>query len=591
MFSWINKVLRDSKSEAGSALAIVLITVVFVGLWFGSVAVLTNSGQSVLKNAVTTSNYNSSIITSMLNQTVQALTPSQSVRYGTLASGCSSLTLPTYTDPTTGNVITVQCYSAPYSGNTYGNSLSLVGTAPSTGTGVVGIDGGLAFVSSNSNQPCTTAGTGRYVVYGGLFNASGAWQNVSCTTLEMNLSTTQLTSDSNNQLPAATQISQAQLYVPTSQTQTPVTSWTGAASGVAVGCPSTTTYTDPAGTTASATAPCSYDTASNISPTNSTSDVGAYMNTIEAGLPDAGTALATYTGETTPGSFVNCTTTEISSGIPAIVWKPGVLNDSLLKDLNTMTNSSGCGKKSVALIFSPGTYKFAPTVPTEWYVGGGATVVLGSPYFKPSTASFNNIVDCDWSQAGGQFQFTGPMFTQIGAGEMYLCPDSQTSGNPTLVATAHDVKDASGKVVVGQWNPNAQANPDNGVANTGDNTKEILIVAQSNNGSNPCAVCFLSEGLVYSPGGSTYIYLTGTGRATFGQGAMWKGMIVDVNGSTKRSVTAKPPVTSFKGDRKVQLKFYNKTQKKVIGVVQLTIKDNFGQTFGSGYKIDTWAVK
>jgi len=603
VFTWIQKVLRGSKSEQGSALAIVIIMVVFVGLWFGSVAVLTNSGQAILKNAVTNSNVNSSMITSMLDRTVQSLTPNQTVRYGSLAYPCDSLTLPSYTDPTTGDLITVQCSSAPFSGNTYGQSLSLVGTGdPAAASSVIGVDGGLAFVSNNGNTGGTTctataSDTGRYVIFGGLFNASGMWQNTNCMTLEMNLSTSTLTSDSSNQLPSANQVASAQLTVPTTQTQPSATNWSTATAGtIAAGCPNTTAYTSPTGATSTVPAACTYDSTAATTTSSSsytTTDVGAYQTAVENLLPSAGTGLATYSGEAaTPGSLQACNITTTYAGIPAVVWTPGILNDALIADLNAMTSVQGCAKNKApaAVIFSPGTYLFQPTNPVEWRIDGGSTVILGSPLYNPSTPAFSNIVGCDTTKSGGQFQFAGPIFMQMALGELYLCPDKITSGQPTVVIADHNIPNSTNTgTKVPAWNPNKVNNPTTGLPSS--RTKNFLFVSQGNNNSNNCAICITSEGLVYSPGASFYINLTGTSRGTFGQGAVLKAATLNTNGSTKRTMTSKPPVTSTKGDRHVQLKFTNVTKKKTIGVVQLTIKDNFGQSYGNGFKIDTWAVK
>jgi len=584
MFSKLTSAIKHRNTDSGSALAVVVITVVFVALWFGSVSVLTNSGQSILKNAITSSTNNSNLVNTMIqNVVLKSLTPDQMTSVGTMGGDCGTQT---YTDPATGDVISVQCVAAPYSGNTYGNSLSLVGTGSSTGTNTVGLDGGIAFTGGSSSGSCTTTQQGMYVVFGGLLNTSGAFSGAACNTLEMNMSTTAMTSDSTQTLPAANQIGTAQIYVPTTST----TTWTGGT----VGCPTQTSYTNAAGTYSTLNSPCTYAPSTTLSPTSSTTAVGKYMNSVEANLPTV-TGAATWTSKSgvaseTAGSWNNCkSVTSTYAGVPAVVWSPGVIGDTLLADLNAMTNSTGCGKSSVAIVFTPGTYVYAPTTATEWYIDGGAKVILGTPHYTPATASFGNIDDCDATKAGGQFQYTGPMFMQVASGALYLCPDNATSGSPTLVAVSKDVTTTSGGTVKA-WNPNNVDNP-NSASKYNGSRKWLMTVANGNNGSSACSVCFISEGMVYTPAGSTYVNISGNSQTTFGRGAFFKGMTINMGSSARKVISAKPPATYFNGDRKVQLKFFNTTTKKSLGVVQLTIKDGFGQALGSGYKINTWAVK
>jgi len=592
------------KTDSGSALVVVVISVVFLSLWFGSVAILSATSHKIVDSALGHSNARASTIARAIQWSMQKLTPSKVSRYGISSNTCTGK-IPDYTDAATGEVISISCAEADASGSTYGNTLVLTGTAPSTGTGQVGMDGGMAFANLGATSNCKQTDTNRYVVYGGVYNASGAWFNTNCGNLELNLNAASY-SDSGTSPVDPSLIAPATLNTPFNSS---TCNWALGQRPASCTCPTNVSYTSSSGSYSVLTSPCTFDTAANLNPSDSSTNIGMYLKAVDSKIVAAPNQSATYWPSPPESSFTECnyvsSTTNrdgtVDYGTKAITWYPGVLNDSMLADLNAqsggVSGASGCNSNKVAIIFTPGIYRFQPTNSSsrfEWKVKDNVKIFLGSPKSDNTASaatSYNTANHCDHSKAGGQFQFAGATFLQVYTGQVFLCPDSPFSGNPVFVAASHNLVDSSGNTVLGAWNPNDLANPDTTVSQLGDNTQAMLIIQTSGGASTGCAVCLVSEGLFYAPGASAYIYNTSNGRSTFGQGAVLKAVTVDGNGSAQNDVVDKPPVTNYNGDRHVQLRFWSKTFNKDLGIVQVTIKDAYGQNFGSGFSIDTWAVK
>ena len=140
---------RRAKDE-GVALALVLVMVVFLSLWLGSVAVLTQSSIKTIQRNVSESTLRTNLVSGALATALNQLTfdgANKERRWGvnvdpdgSYYSRCSTRTLLPYTDGS--NIVDIQCSESVYSGKVFPlASYVLVGescTSSSCITGKIG---------------------------------------------------------------------------------------------------------------------------------------------------------------------------------------------------------------------------------------------------------------------------------------------------------------------------------------------------------------------------------------------------------------------------------------------------------------------
>lgn len=596
MFKFINKYLLNSKSDQGSALVLVLMLVIFLGLLLTSVAFLNQSSQSALAQSAAQSDRRNELINGALQQSLKALSVNPvnnaTRRWGVDTSTpnsdgsakCSDKSLPDYVQTIKGlpQTIKIECTEAQYSGQIFplasfvltGTSKHLVSgvwsdctNASTSSRCVTGVDGGLDISANGSgatNAGCTATNTSRLLVSGGIFNASGAWKSVDCSTLEFKQNGTAR--------PSITQ---------------PDTAVIGHACPAATVYESTQTCACPASVYLNTTStpgtwnePCSGNTGkklSDLDPTVPSSNIKAYLDSVSSGLGDpvfrAGDG---FSASQTGFAAGACTGVDVPAiGGKAVVFKPGIINNALLADLNTMTGTAAgnCSGAGIPIIFTTGVYRFVPDALTSqtWTIGGGANIIGGTP--------LAGATDCDQTKPGVQLQFAGASFLKVTLGSMRLCADGT---KPVLAAPT---KNPSTTFF---WDASTDGCKSKNCPN---HTAAFFTKSGGNNSAN-CDSCFVAHGLVFAPAGWADISLNGKSNAEFGQGAIFRALTISTSGSVLSSgdVAPSPP---FDGDRLVQLRFWDMTNgaiQKDLGMIQVVIKDYFGRRIASGYKIVAWRV-
>ena len=81
--------------------------------------------------------------------------------------------------------------------------------------------------------------------------------------------------------------------------------------------------------------------------------------------------------------------------------------------------------------------------------------------------------------------------------------------------------------------------------------------------------------------------LNSSSGALMNGGAVFRGLTLTTNASASRSGTVSPPPAT-NGDRKVQLRFWDSYLKRDLGIVQVVIRDQFGQQPAYAYSYTVW---
>ena len=336
-------------------------------------------------------------------------------------------------------------------------------------------------------------------------------------------------------------------------------------------CPATAWLVQSNGTSASTNTPCLANVPfQDINPSQATSVTRAYLDYVNS-LANTPHYPATVEGACDkPVSWTNPVT---STAMNAVVWHPGTMGDTELATLaqqsaTTPGKGRSCGTAGVPIVFLPGTYRFTPTVGSgwEWKVGNGTKIYGGYPNAAGT--------DCDTTQGRGvQFQFANASFVRVYTGLMFLCGEGL---KPVISAPLN-----TGTTDY-YWAAGSSKNS--------NNTNAFLTMDTASNNGNPCTVvCFVAHGIVNAAAGWADMSLSGTGQYRFYSGAIFKAMKIGVNGSSVNGSDMAPPPL-FDGDRYVQLRFWDKKNNKELGMVQIQIRDYFGQRIASGYKIVYWRL-
>lgn len=585
---------RFQGSDGGSALVLVMMLIVFLGIWMASVAILSQSSQTGLAISSAQTNRKADLVNGALQQSLQALSVNpdnnSDRRWGVDISKetsrdakCSNKILPLYKQIIDGieQTVKIECTEAQYSGQIFplasfvltGSNTHIVSgsrvACTSANRCITGQDGGLNIKVSGSN-PCDATNTSRLLVSGGILNVSGAWVSTDCSSLEF------------IQKPGGARPTITQPDVVTDPTNCPAASVYE--TGQTCACPASV-YLTTASSSGTWSAPCTGSTGkkfSDIDPGSSGSSIRAYLDSVSASLDDPVYTNATvgfkasYTGYSKAGGCVGTGT----GTIKPVIWLPGIIDNALMADLNAMstTGTSSCGGANVPVVFSPGVYRFIPDSGTSftWSVNNSALTILGG---VPNA----DYTDCDTSKNGVQFQFAGASFINIFKGAMFLCG---TGSKPVIAAPT---KNPSTTFF---WDPTSDNGNCKGNAAACANDFDAFLTKSGGSNASTCDSCFFVHGLVFAPAAWADISMSGKSTAEFGQGAIFRALTISATASilSNGGVDPSPP---FDGDRIVQLRFYDMTPGAVqrdLGIVQVVIKDFFGRRIASGYKILVWRV-
>jgi hypothetical protein len=427
----------------------------------------------------------------------------------------------------------------------------LTGGLPTTGTGVTGQDGGLR-LDKTGGQPL--------VVTGGITNVSGAWANVDATTLQLKkvCANTDITDVTQCESDPAPQIIQP------SDSKCPANFYDIGACA----CPtwSSSSPVIPSSNCAVGTEGSSYDT---LNPQSDATELRAYIDSIAAPLENV------FDVAKIPSS---CNAGKLLAGTSLYVVQiePGIIDQSALTQLNSLTLNGGCGDgltaANPAIQFLPGVYRFSfgaagsgraltgKSINTLQISTNGLKIIGGVP--KLSSTEWV----CDSSLPGVQFQFENGSYMTLGKASMYVCP--QSSSKPVIAAPW-----GTGDVAPFSW--------------SGSRTDPIIETTSCGSAGAGGTSNFYSSGQIFVPAGYLKLCFNGNSTMTMSRGIVAKAVTLSVTGSAQSSGTVAPP-RPYNGDRVIQLRFWSVTRKQDLGLVQVVVRDYFGRRQGAGYKIIAW---
>ena len=570
----LTNLYSKTKKEDGAALAMVLVFITVISLWMATLAVLTQTSTASLSKNTEENIRRAQIVNSVLPRAISELNYPDRLGMDVSPYRCNEKKFRTTEEPGTltysvptvikGETLTeeveVECIQSNNSGSTEPvASFLLTGGMPPSGTvGVIGRDGGLKL----------DPGAPRLIVTGGITNVSGAWANVNSATLQLqkicsNPTITDVTKCENDPSPQVIQPSDA-------------------------GCPANYYEAPPGSTTPQCVCPSWYSVApvigstncplgadgstfSSINPLSDATELRAYIDSISAPLDNV------YNEAVIPTSC-NVTTPIPGTSLYAVQIQPGIIDSSAIAALNNLTSSSGCGdgttKAGPAVQFLPGVYRFNfSSAGTPRRTSGGAgintfmldtngiRVIGGSP-----TQSAGGGWVCNSTLPGVQFQFQNASYMSVGKGFLSLCPISDSK--PVLAAPW-----ATGEVAPFYWQ-GANSDPifDNSACGS------------AGGGANQVLNIF---GQVFLPAGHIELCFNGNSSLIMSKGVVARAVSLSATGSAQSSGSVAPP-RAYNGDRVVQLRFWSKTRKQDLGLVQVVIRDYFGRRQGAGYKIIAW---
>ena len=581
------------KQDSGAALGMVLIMIVFLSIMVVSVSFLTQSAsKSVAMNAAESSK-RSELVNNAFSQSLSYLADPKHY-YGSETEPCGDI--PTKYD------ITISCTQAPESGlNNPLGSLALVGTdcqdlQKVAGLCVTGWHGGLAIKCPQVGCPETPdSDVNRLKIGGGIVNSSSAWQNVSPYTME-------LVQEKGTDEPQL--VNQEIQYEPDgSITQAGCPTWVFSAIKCNdqryKECP-VVTFTDrqssPASTFESADECVS---SSRLDPTPAislpTTKVKNYLDLAYGKLQGLPTTAATVS---------------VSANGSTCTWTPGKMDYSSRrgKDKTTPLEDLASEMKTTlpdgtaactTIVFTHGVYLFEAGTPFVWQIPSTKTVIGGTPKAAD---------DCDQTQAGVQFVFTGQTRVSLLGGTMSLCSFTANNAdrNEPVITDYHpdapNIWDVGLNSALLSVDGLSQSDP----TVEGPTRWTQSTVKQGNAGTTST---LRIHGLVVAPHGSLDMNLnqkTANSQKTsvsIDSGAIFKAARVFEGGGTFTTGAVTMP-KSYNGDRVVQLKFWrgtglskaSRTADKVLGFIQVRIYDYFSVTDpitkkskrNSGYKVLTW---
>ena len=545
----------NRKKDDGVAIAMVLFMTLILSLWVISVAYLLKSSSISTKTQIESSNYKSNVVSAGIGQALAALTPNNlNVRYGvhsTNISNGSTTDFPCQNLPSniaTNGVFTstinpyikIECVESIESGKTKPlASYILSGTICPTGNScIVGKDVGLQINNQSANNTCTqTATLNQLSISGGIVNSSGAWNGVSCGTLFL--------SGSGSNLSRITQPEDSDPNCPALKL-----SFTSGSGGQTCGCPIVSKeYLD--------IDACLPGIAADSIDPFSRNEFKGYLDSQASQLLPVSGNVASFSGD--------CST--------SVLWSPGIIGDNEIKKLNEQTGTSGaaCGPNN-PIVFSPGVYRFKPlnclkASDCTWSILSDVRIVGG--------AATSNFTDCSNSSPGVQFQLSFPASLSFKSGYFSLCNSSApVISAPLLNSPANfswtgdwrqkpifELQNSSGKV---ELNFNGVVYAPAGFADISLNSNAVI---NFKSGAIFRAVTLTETGS-FSSGTSVSPPPPFNGDRIVQLRFFWESG--NISGQSGKSAP-----TGIQND---------------LGIVQIVIRDYYGRRFGSSYQILSWRI-
>lgn len=529
---------RFDTSDHGAALPLVIIMTVLLAVLLTSTAMLTQSTLATVRNQSLESSKRAALVSWALQNAVRDLTPPTGRLLGVdprvdPAGSCVGQLGP-YTNAS-GQVVSVDCVQSPDSG--FGSAMSsllLYGGGSDCGTGcVTGQDGGLRLTSNDALN-----------FSGILINVAGAWQGKNANAQLLNPLTPQtsvLQPDLASGCPA---------------------SGNGFVSSPVCACP-----------LLGADASKCYQRNLQLLKT----DIASYSARVATAI-----AASTVSG----GAQIPKSCASPVRWDPADATSPwvipvagGVVGPTEIAALSALTSGknecigNGASKQTPALALS-GVLRFqdstagSPMAPATMPTGGNtwtiassnAVVIAGTPVTDASTGA---IVDCNAAKPGAMLQFAGSTYLRIDAGRMLLCPPS-TRG---VVLAA----------------PAAEQNL--GFTWQGVRTEPLLATLYGQSGGEVVK----AHGVLFAPAG--YLRIESQSNRTevaLGGGAVIRALTLTSNPSSSTQGDFYAPTPSPSGQREVQLRFWDVTRGRDLGIVQVVINDAYPTNPAFGYVIKVW---
>jgi hypothetical protein len=616
------KQLRHSTGQdAGMALPMVIILIIGLSLWMASVAILTRSTGATITQNIAQMQDRQRLVSIGISGMMDRLTPAdpnaEILGVGTDldptgAQSCSKdpstgRSYFTFDDPNLGDAgsgrIWVSCSETIESGAQQAlASFLLVGTghesqlATPTATPtrclddaracVTGVDGGLRINAAGG-------GVNRAVVTGGLINVSGAWDGVNANTLELKRPTTDANApqiDIPIRLPAGS----------AEATQCPAA--VGTVWGVGAGCACPAFFAATAQDGECPTGPPDAKSFQQLDPANTKSLVSSYLRSMLKRVVKEQSTSGLFTDR--PAEIpVGCGTAQLygSSGKYAIVIDASagsLIGATELFALNNLTSDgtgtcsigNGSDAKTPVLVLN-GVFRFGPrtgdvanamgpgnpksktkVIATNnvWQIKGANAVVIGGAPNATLTGCDPNYYGTPGNRTqtkGVNLQFAGSTYIDLPSGTLSLCPFYKKSSHVITVPTASLASQVSNLEF--SW---------------GGASGDANAFIQTAYGST---YSLETNGLLFAPAAYASLGLNSSSGALMNGGAVFRGLTLTTNASASRSGTVSPPPAT-NGDRKVQLRFWDSYLKRDLGIVQVVIRDQFGQQPAYAYSYTVW---
>ena len=456
MKSLKNTDFLKGKSDSGAALALVLLMVIFLSLWLSSVFLVSASSKKAIDTNIAQAQLKDTNIDAALQSALSVIN-GQSL--GSSAPGyngsCSSQNI-NYTAPD-GTLIQVSCTQADNSG-VVGPIASFVLTGTNTACGsscVTGVDGGLNIVSSSTANLCQAISKLKFS--GGIFNSSGAFQNVNACTVQMDV-------PAGVNLPVVTTPSNPQTGFPSSNTPpSQVTNGSTQTVQTARVVPGTTNAsTNPDENPVTSKDPSAknnviYDyersESQHLEKDGDKTNSKNLAQISVSGTTGVRSDWASFNGQNCSANTVSVNSHNQVTISPSSTKSGfGRITGAMLKRLNELVDGR-CGK-TTPIVFSAGSYRFTADTNSsdpqnyELYIKGGSRVIGGTPQWNSG-----KVTDCDTTAQGVQLQFQNTFLT-FGKSKNWFCQQNESGSHhaPVISATR------SGDGAEFSWNASGHKN-------------------------------------------------------------------------------------------------------------------------------------
>lgn len=534
---------RLRASDRGAALPLVILMTVLLALGLAATAVLTQSTAASIRTQTLQRQQRTELVNWALQNAVRELSPASGRMLGIDPAidpgGSCAGRLGPYTT-SDGRVIRVDCAQATNSGwSTSLSSLVLVGDGSNCASVpcATGKDGGLQITS---NDALNFSGT--------LINLSGAWLGKNANSKILNPVSTLssvLQPEANRWCPALTMSGGSYLFSADIRCDCPPFSGTG---GVCYQRDFQELRDDVAGymrtqgTVIAATQP------------TTTAIIPACSSAARWDPNDATSPWAVKIA----GGIVGPTELAKLSGLTD--GKSACIGDGMTKQAPILVITGGLRFQD-ASVGSPMTSGQVPVGGNTWTINASAaTVVMGAPLMNSAKTA---VTDCRTDGAGGMLQFAGSSYLRLTAGRMLLCPLA-TNGPVIAAPTSTDGA---------------------GFAWDGVRSEPLLSTQYGLASGEVLKV----HGLVFSP--AAWFKIDSQSNRTeisLGAGAVLRALTLTSNPSTVAQGDFYAPTPVMSGTRRVQLRFWDVTRNRDLGIVQVAITGNYPANPAAMYAFNVW---